>query len=313
MPRGRPAAQKLLAQKSSPKKRGRPSKNHLEDPQILVDDTHEPRPEHFKNPEASFDFTDWPHKYLEANDPKYPTPEAFWGSLDLKMVEIALEPCPETGRPHLQGRFMPPRKMRFAQLKKILPPWVRFAPTKCCLDLLYFQKFGTTTFMSKDLRRQGKRPVFKEQLEAVQKGATLKDCVQMEGANGQSFRSGQLLLEYFEPERPQAERFVHLVASSSTPMPTGVYRLNDMRFWNGYDADSNIYIDQTVCKLTLPQLKMICGPAPFRVGRGRQARFDHVYISGLTADEREALEKLSLLPAPARGLALAESLLIRRS
>lgn len=270
--------------------RGRPRKVHDVDPV---------RDAQFHGAHSSWDFTDF-----DTTEERL----AAYKHLKYKTLLIAEEICPNTGKLHWQGRITFRRKYRFPQIKKILGDQVHLEPTTCCMDDNYCRKLDSRCVIDDDTRHQGARVVFKTQLEAVKNGATLRECGELEGANYQSIRSSQLLMEFWEPERPQAKREVHLVASSSSAMPTGVYRLNDMRFWNGYDADLDIYINQTVCKLTLAQLKMVCGPAPFRVGRGRQARFDHVYISGLTDDERKALDL-----SPTGRLCCPASLIVRNA
>ncbi len=252
--------------------RGRPRKVYDKDPV---------RDAEFHGLHSSWDFTDF-----QTTEERL----AEWKHLKYKTLIIAEETCPTTGKVHWQGRITFRRKYRFPQAKKVLGEQIHLEPTSCCVDDNYCRKFGTRCIIDDDTRHQGSRVVFKTQLEAVKNGATVRECMELEGANYQSFRSAELMMSYLEPERPHAPREVHLVATASSAVPTAVYRLNDMRFWNGYDAHTDIFINQSVCKLTLPQLKMVCGPAPFRVGRGRQARFDHVYISGLTADERKALD-----------------------
>lgn len=222
-----------------------------------------------------------------------------------KYLKIADEIGEKTGKRHGQGRIIFRRSYRRCQLEKLWPG-VHWEPTKAKQDICYLLKPYTELLIDYDDRHQGKRSIFAEQRAAIENGVTIRECCRMEGANGQSLRNCEKICEYYEPERPTDKRHVHLVADSSATMPTGVYRLNDMRFWNRYDAHDNIYINQKVCKLTLPQLKMVCGPAPFTVGRGRQARYDHVYISGLDDDERKALD---LSP---RGRSTALDLIIRR-
>lgn len=261
--------------------RGRPRKVHSEDEKLN---------ESLKSPHSSWDFTDHP---LFANGELDEERLSYWqrwcdpdGCLTL---EIADEVGTQTEKRHGQGRITFRRKYRRTQLQKLWPD-IHWEPTKCQQDCLYLRKPYQPTIIKYDGRHQGRRNVFAEQKEAVKGGANIRDCSELPGANYQSLRSAELLMVYHEPERIQATREVHIVASSQAPMPTNVYRLNDMRFWNGYDAHSDVYINQRVCKLTLPQLRMVMGPAPFRVGRGRQARYDHIYISGLDTDERKALD-----------------------
>ena len=262
--------------------RGRPRKVHSEDARLNS---------MLKKPSASWDFTDNP-LFDENNDLVESRLEQWrrWCGPDgCKMMKIAEEVAPTTGKKHGQGRVIFRRSYRLAQLQKLWPD-VHWEPTKAKQDCLYLMKPDTVLILDYDDRHQGRRNVFAEQKEAVKNGSNIRECSELEGANYQSLRSAEILMTYFEPERPTEKRHVHLVTDSAAVMPTDVYRLNDMRFWNGYDAHENIYINQRICKLTLPQLKMVCGAAPFRVGRGRQARHSHVYISGLDDDDRKALD-----------------------
>lgn len=267
--------------------RGRPRKSV--DPAQHDNDTHK-----------SWDFTDFQVVISgDIGDARL----AEWKHFSYSSLIIAEEVCPDTGRLHGQGRIVFKRGYRWTQMKKILAPDVSFQASKCTADDNYCRKMGTRCLIN-DRGHQGKRSVFKEQLEAVQAGSTLRECSELEGANYQSLRSAELLMVYNEPERAHAPRVVHVVDANAA-MPSGCYRLNEMRFWNGYDAHTDVYINQSVCKLTPAQLRLVTSPAPFRVGRGRQARFNHIYISGLSSDECKAL---SLLPCCRR---IPESLVYR--
>ena len=81
-----------------------------------------------------------------------------------------------------------------------------------------------------DDRHQGRRNIFTEQKAAIEKGATIRDCIDMGGANVQSIRSAELIMKYKEPERPTEKRHVHLVTDAAATMPTGTYRLGDKQW-----------------------------------------------------------------------------------
>lgn len=235
---------------------------------------------------SSWDFTD--HKVFEegcearlADWKRWCEPEGC------KYLELAHEVGAE-GKHHGQGRIMFRRKYRLAQLKKLWPD-VHWEPTKCAADCLYLRKPEMETVIMFDSRHQGRRTAFAEQKELIRTGGNIRDCLDLQGANYQSVRSAELVMKYIEQPRPTGPREVHLVASYAAPMPSDVYRLANWRFWDGYDAHTNLYIDQRRCKLTLHQLRMVTGPGAFIVGYGRQARWDHVYISGLDEEERLSL------------------------
>lgn len=262
--------------------RGRPCKVHSEDPRLN---------ELLKKGSPSWDFTDNP-LFDEDNNLVETRLEQWrrWCCPDgCKMMKIADEIGDNTGKRHGQGRIIFRRSYRRAQLQKLWPG-VHWEPTKAKQDCLYLLKPDTVLILDYDDRHQGRRNIFAEQKVSIENGATIRHCIGMDGANVQSIRSAELLMKYIEPQRPTSTRHVHLVANAASIMPTDVYRLANKTFWDGYDAHSDIYINQQICKLTLPELKQVCGPAPFLIARGRQARHDHVYISGLTDDERKALD-----------------------
>lgn len=263
--------------------RGRPRKEYSKT-KALDDELHKPH--------ASWDFTD-PRLYQDGVlDPARLAQWERWCDRDgCKYLEIAAETS-ETGYKHGQGRIVFRRGYRVSQLKKLFPE-PHWEPTLCAQDCLYLRKHDSETVLKWDGRAQGARNIFKEQAAAIAEGSTIRDCAIMDGANYQSIRSAELLMAYCEPERPTAPREVHVVNSSASPMPAGVYRLRNAAFWDGYDAHKAIFVDQSVLKLSNAVLRQICGPAPFRAGRSRQALYDHVYICGLNRDNNKVLGLLA--------------------
>lgn len=122
--------------------------------------------------------------------------------------------------------------------------------------------------------------------------ANIRDCSELEGANYQSIRSAELLMKYYEPERPQAPREVKYV--NSTLVPAGTYILGNKLHWDGYDAHKAIYINQAVCNISWPQLMQHLSSCPHRVGHGRQALFDTVYLWGCDTAEKIQLRKMGI-------------------
>jgi len=275
--------------------RGRPKSNHVLDEQILTSAQYKPTNDELRKAYESWDFTDWPHRW-DPTHPEWPSCADFWRKLPVKFIRIRRELCPDTGREHLQGRIILPRKFRFAQMKKVFPPWMHMAPTKCCIDLLYFYKYDSLPYTDLcptgeiDNRHQGKRVIFKEQLAAMRAGVSLEECADMEGANVQSIRTAQILLPYVEPKRPAAPRVIEPIALSAVSTVDGQYELSNDQFWDGYDGHKIIYIDQAALRLPLHRLKLICGDMPFRVGRGRQARYDTVIIRGASRAELKHID-----------------------
>lgn len=262
--------------------RGRPRKVHSENAKLDA---------LLRKPSPSWDFTDNPlYKADNSLDETRLDQWRRWCGPDgCKMLKIAEEVAPTTGKKHGQGRIIFRRSYRRSQLLKLWPD-VHWEPTKAKQDCLYLYKPDTVLVLDYDDRHQGRRNIFAEQKAAIEKGATVRDCIDMDGANVQSIRSAELLMKYKEPQRPTEKREVHLVPTAAAVMPDDVYRVANKTFWDGYDAHDSIYVNQLVCKFTLPELKQVCGPAPFLIARGRQARHNHVYISGLSEDERRALQ-----------------------
>lgn len=207
-----------------------------------------------------------------------------------KKLMIAAEEAEKTGRAHGQCRicFVQPHKEPY--VRKLMGN----SHTEITFykdDWSYFHKWGTHLLVDTDTRQQGQRPTFQAQKALITEGATLRDCHDLAGVNFQVARSAELLIHYHEPPRPVADRQIHVVDSCASPMPTNVYALeldSGPGRWFKYDAHESIYIDQLELKLSLHRLKKICGSGCFRVG-GRQARWEHVYISGLDQDEMKAL------------------------
>ena len=171
--------------------RGRPRKVHSVDPELDA---------LLKLPHVSWDFTDNP-LYDEDNNLVESRLEQWrrWCGPDgCKMLKIAEEEAPKTGKFHGQGRIIFRRKYRRAQLQKLWPD-VHWEPTKAQKDMLYLMKPYTHFVLEYDDRHQGKRNVFLEQKEAVKSGSNIRECSELEGANYQSIRSAEILMTYFEP------------------------------------------------------------------------------------------------------------------
>lgn len=238
---------------------------------------------------SSWDFTD--HRVFEEIDQRRLSDWKRWcDSQGCKFLEMAHE-VGEGGKHHGQGRIIFRRNYRLSQLKKLWPD-VHWEPTVVAQDCLYLRKPGMETVIHWDDRQQGRRTTFGAQKELIEGGGTVRQCINLEGANHQSARSAEILMKYLESERPCCPRQVCRVGHAADPsIPAGVYRLSNWRVWDGYDAHAAIYVDQRLCKLTLHQLRRVIGSAPFLVGYGRQARWDVVYLSGLDEDEREVVRK----------------------
>lgn len=249
------------------------------------------------NPHRIWDITDWA---LYTEDTRYtdipvidPVRLAMWEHMSredsCKKLMLAGEQADNSKGYHGQCRITFPCPHRFEYVKKLFGQHCE--PTVAKDDWSYFKKFGSEKLIDVDYKVQGRRNAFAEQKELIREGANIRECLDVVGANWQTVRNGEMLMKYIEKPRDVAPRVVHLVTDDSSAMPTGVYHVTDYRTgWEGYDAHKDIYIDQLECKLTIQQLKKVTGSGAFRILFGRrQAKWDHVYISGLSDDERRAL------------------------
>ena len=153
----------------------------------------------------------------------------------------------------------------------------------CSIDNLHLR--GLRSIRLAYVVHQNRNYKYQQVLEAIKNGASLKECAQIDPQvlkvpKGDHRNYGEILFECFEPERQVLERQVHYVEDGLSTMPKDIYRLSDMRVWDGYDAHKSVYIDQQQCKLTIAEL----------LTAARQARHDNVYISKLPNEERQALQ-----------------------
>jgi len=204
-----------------------------------------------------------------------------------KKCMVAKELSDDTKRWHGQCRISFQAAHSFTYVQRLIGAHVE--PTRATNDWSYYKKHDSVMVYDVDYRKQGQRNVFQEQKAAIKQGVCIDELLEIPGSNVQSLRSAEYLMQYLEPEREPLPRQVHLVVSAESPMPQGIYRLNNPQYWDGYDGHKRVYINQAVHKLSVPMLRQCIGRAPFRVGRFRQARFDDVYISGLSHDDARAL------------------------
>lgn len=233
-----------------------------------------------------WDFTDWPHLF-EC------TPEvrlAWYKNQDFKALMMAEEECPTTGQKHWQCRIQFRRAYRWEALKKIFPACVNFAISECTIDDNYYKKWESKCIYWEDNRQQGQRNVFKEQLEEIKKGANLRECAVLPGANGQSYKSAEIMMAVFEPKREYGDvkvieldldqlEDVHKHEGDNLYVPP--YENGRLTYWTGYDAHEAVLIDAALHKVDAVVLRAWARPAPFLVntkGGARQARFKRLYV-----------------------------------
>lgn len=258
------------------------------------------------NPHRIWDITDW--ALYDANNQVIPERLDMWQHMSredsCKKLMIAGEEAPDTKRMHGQCRITFPCPHRFDYVKKLFGQHCE--PTVATDDWSYFKKFGSDKLIDVDYKVQGRRNAFAEQKELINAGANIRECLDVVGTNWQTIRNGELLMKYIEKPREVSPRIVHIVGDNTSAMPTDVYHLTNWNDWYGYDGHKDLYIDQILCKLSIHQLRRCIGSGPFRVSRGlRQAKWDHVYISGLGDEERRAL-RLDSVGQPTRTITAVE-------
>ncbi len=258
--------------KPVPKKRGRP-------PKVLAEGDD-------GKPHRIWDITDF-SLYDEDNN-VVPSRLEMWTHLSgddcSRKLKLAGEECPNTHKWHGQARISFNCPHRWEYVKKLFGS-SHIEITVATDDWSYFHKWESVLLLNVDYRKQGVRVIFAEQNIAIAQGATLKECAELPGANYQSVKSAELMMKLYEPERPSAHREVIRVSSASS-VPSGVYRVpsSDLRFWDKYDGQKSIFVNQAVLNINVHLLSQITGSAPFTVNRTREARYDKVYIYGLHPD-----------------------------
>ena len=214
---------------------------------------------------------------------------AFFKRLSLKYLEYSLE-TGESGYKHGQFRMIFYCPMRFASVQKLLGPDVHLEETICTQDDNYTRKWGSEVIISYDNRNQGKRCIFKDQAQLIKDGATIRECIDLPGANAQSVRSAEILMAYIEPPRPvaaievlysetnQLEAIYSREGSNLYRPPVTGQRLD---FWTGYDAHASVVIDCALHQVCPKTLRQWISPCPFLIntkGGARQARYTRIYV-----------------------------------
>ena len=95
------------------------------------------------------------------------------------------------------------------QLLNTFPADVSFKPAvrqidhaylHCCIDDIHLRSFDSHTLVRLDNRRESQQ-MFKRVREAIEEGATLRECALLEGANSQTMRVARYLMPYYERTR----------------------------------------------------------------------------------------------------------------
>ncbi len=232
-----------------------------------------------------WEFTD--HKVFDEDGNPVPERMAKWERMakpDMcKKLMLAREQCPTTGKWHAQGRQSFPVAHSFEYVRKLYG--CHCEVTVASDDWSYFNKLDESIIIDVDFRRQGQRNVFKDQLGMIKEGATMSECIHLDGANAQSVRSAEILMEYLEKPRPVGPieviygltlAEVHQASPAVyTPPPGPLYN------WSGYDGHTAVCIDCSLHEVSVLFLLTLTGSLPFRVHtkRGcRQARYTRIYV-----------------------------------
>ncbi len=242
-----------------------------------------------------WDITDWALFDTEGNLDEARL--ARWKRLSepdcTRKLMIAKEIAPNMLNLHGQARVSFNCPHSFVYVTKLFAS-LHVEVTKATDDWSYFLKFDSEILIDVDNRKQGQRNVFKQQLEVIKNGGTVRDCMELPGANYQSVRAAELLMKYHEPPRPQAPRTVQYTPPTEWSWTPDSYVVRSKAYWDGYDAHSTIVINNLVCKYTIPELAQIIGVQPHTVSHGRQARWDHVIITACDAQEKVFLRKCGI-------------------
>lgn len=86
---------------------------------------------------------------------------------DVSRMVVSQEVCPDTGRPHLQGRITFKIAKRFAAVTKLVPCHWEAAKVSC---FIYEQKAGSEVLINVDNRAQGAHTEIQNAMEAIKDG-----------------------------------------------------------------------------------------------------------------------------------------------
>lgn len=248
----------------------------------------------FSRQSRSYDFTDYS---FSESDPKHPRTldelVEWWKRLEVSWSLGSLEICPETKRPHVQGRAVFRRKYSIKQLKKIHPTCAWF-PTLATADFNYGRKLESVALWEVDNRKKTTNIAFARCKAMAAAGTTLRDIFDAEGCTYQVVRSCQMLLNYVEPARSVGGVDVILAVGDDAVSKVyvdaagaPVYEPTSPDSWDGYDAHDVVHI--RVSKgITREYLWKLVGQQPFRVNckwGSRQARYTKIYLSCMCESE----------------------------
>lgn len=193
---------------------------------------------------------------------------------------MKVDPDVPGSRPHYQGQITSRYPHRWAYWAKWFEG-VHFEFSKCEYESLYEMKVSSELVIYHNSSQQGKRVVFAEQKDKIKEGATLRECADLDGANYQSLRSAQLLMQFFEPDRGCKDRDV---IQAFSPSEECGYVVTDIDNWFGYDGHKTVFLDM----LRVPKKRRsevfhkYTSSSSFRVRVSgytmRQAMYDKIYV-----------------------------------
>ncbi len=236
-------------------------------------------------PHRIWEFTDW--KAFDDQGEWLPERKAKWmrnAEPDMcRKLMLAREKAPTTGAYHAQGRMTFVTPHSFAYVTKLFGCHVEI--TVATDDWSYFNKLDESVMIDVDFRKKGQRSVFQMQRAMIADGATVRECIDLAGANFQSIRSAEVLMEYVETRRPigAVEVFDDMTLSEVYEVESDVYMppVGPLHSWTGYDAHPAVVIDCVLHSVDLVTLQRLIAPWPFKVNtkRGcRQALYTRIYV-----------------------------------
>lgn len=203
----------------------------------------------------------------------------------------------ESGTPHLQGYIYFSNARSFASVKKIhsgMHLEVAKGNTKQNVD--YCSKDGDVHEHG-TRPTQGKRSVHSEVLQMVSSGKSMRDIVEVEGANYQTLKSAELLFRYKEKKRDWCPKVIWIYGVPRVGKTRYIYdnfdsesifvqNAKSLKFWMGYDAHPNVLIDEVDSATSYPDLKALTDRYPYSVeskGGSRQFLATTIVITSLNS------------------------------
>lgn len=159
----------------------------------------------------------------------------------------------DEGTPHLQGKITFTRNYRLAALKK-LHPRVHWELSRATDEWNYVMKSGSEVVIDKNNRKQGARSDLEAVHESIKKAKTMRQVANDHPVEFMKYPNGIAKLHAFNEERRTKKPAVTwLYGDTSTGKTSSVFKRHpdieiwtapsDFKFWNGYEQQEVILID----------------------------------------------------------------------